>query len=132
VSKSDVKISDEKIYYPYVDIPDILVVMSEQAYKKYSNEISKDTIVLIDKDLVKSKPRTAYYKIPANRIAKELHKEVVANVVMIGAICGITQIISKEVIERAILDNVPKGSEDMNRTALQKGYEVARKLKGSK
>lgn len=132
VSKSDVKISDEKIYYPYVEIPDILVVMSEQAYKEYAEEISKDTIIFIDKDLVQSRPKGTCYEIPANRVARELGKEVVANMIMIGALCGITHITSKKAIERSILDVVPKGSEHLNLSALQRGYGIGRKLKGLK
>ena len=56
VTKSDIKISDEEIHYPYVNIPDIFIAMSQQAYNKYSEEIGKNTTILIDKDLVKIKP----------------------------------------------------------------------------
>ncbi|MGB3479450.1 MAG: 2-oxoacid:acceptor oxidoreductase family protein [bacterium] len=129
VSKSDVKISDEKICYPYVEIPNILIVMSEQAYTKYSKEIGDTTIVLIDEDLVKSRPKVKYYKIPTNKIAKEIGKQVVTNIVMIGALCGITQIISKEAVEKAIIELAPKGSETFNRTAFDKGYKFGEKLK---
>ena len=129
VTKSDIKISDEEIHYPYVKIPDIFIAMSEQAYNKYSKEIGNNTTVLIDKDLVKIIPEVKYYEIPANKIAKELGKEVVANIVMIGALCGITNVTSKKSLESAVLEIVPKGTEDINKKALQKGYSLGKKLK---
>ena len=131
VTKSDVKISDDKIYYPYVKIPNVLVAMSEQAYQKYSPEMGTDMIVLVDEDLVQSRPAVTCYEIPANRIAKALKKEIVANMVMLGALCSITEVLSLESVEKAVLEVVPGDSQALNKTALQRGYEVGKELKGS-
>ena len=124
VSKSDVRISDNQITYPYVKIPDYFIVLSEQAYQQQAHEIGPRTLVLLDRDLVKSRPEVNYYEVPAHEIAKELGKAVVANIVMLGAWCGMTKIISWEALEKAILEAVPKGSEALNMEAMQKGYEV--------
>jgi len=132
VTKSDVKISDEQIYYPYVHLPDVLVALSEQAYRQYAAEVGPNTIVLIDEDLVHSEPTATFHRIPAQRIAKELGLEVVANIVMIGALCGVTGVLSLESVEKAVLEIVPKGSEELNRKALQKGFQAGQKLSGSR
>lgn len=124
VSKSDVRISDKQITYPYVKIPDYLLVLSEQALLQQLDEIGSDTVVILDKDLVKSRPKTKYHEIPAHAIARQLGKPVVANIIMLGAWCGLTKIISWEALEKAVLEAVPKGSEALNMEAMQKGFAL--------
>ena len=81
-------------------------------------------MVLLDRDLVKSRPEATYYEVPAYAIAQELGKAVVANIVMLGAWCGLTKTISWEALEKAILEAVPKGTEALNMEAMQRGYEI--------
>ena len=130
VSKSDVRISDRQITYPYVRIPDYFIVLSEQAYQQQQHEIGQETVVLLDRDLVKSRPNTKFHEIPAHAIAKELGKTVVANIVMLGALCGLVKMISWEALEKAILEAVPKGSEALNMEAMQRGYEIGVNIAG--
>jgi 2-oxoglutarate ferredoxin oxidoreductase subunit gamma len=66
--------------------------------------------------------------VPAIETADELGRRVVANVVMMGAVQEITQVVTKESLEKALLDRVPKGTEDLNISALKKGYEIGKKL----
>jgi len=129
VSRSDVKISDRQITYPYIKVPDYLIVLSEQAYLENAADIGDSTVVILDKDLVKSKPPTAYYEVPAHAIARDMGKAVVANVVMLGFWCGFTKNVSWEALEKAILEAVPRGSEALNMDAMQKGYEIGVKTK---
>jgi 2-oxoglutarate ferredoxin oxidoreductase subunit gamma len=69
------------------------------------------------------------YEIPANRVAKELGFEVVANVVMIGALCGITEVLTIDAVEQALLEIVPQASRELNRKALKRGFEIGQGLK---
>lgn len=128
VSKSDVRISDKQITYPYVSIPDYFIVLSEQAFMQQADEIGPKTVVILDRDLVKSRPRYVYYEVPGQAIAQELGKAVVANIVMLGSWCGLTKIISWEALEKAILEAVPDGSEALNMEAMQRGYEIGIKM----
>ena len=57
-----------------------------------------------------------------------LKKPMVANIVALGALVEITKAISKESLEKAVLAKVPKGTEELNREALSKGYEMAGRL----
>jgi 2-oxoglutarate ferredoxin oxidoreductase subunit gamma len=137
VTKSDVKISDDKIYYPYVHVPDVFVALSEQAYGQYAAEVGPNTTVLIDEDLVRveqshRQPTGTIHRIPAQKIAKELGLEVVANIVMIGALCGLTGVLSLESVEKAVLEIVPESSQELNRQALRRGFEVGEKAGGSR
>ena len=56
-SKCDVKVSDEEMLYPFVEIPDYLIIMSQQAYSKYIAERKPDTKIIIDPDLVFERPK---------------------------------------------------------------------------
>lgn len=127
-SKSEVVISQEEIDYPKVIKPDVLVCMSQQAFDKYCRDIKEGGTVIVDRDLV-TVPEDFYngnvkvYKIPFTEIAyKDIGLKIVANMVMLGALVRITGIVSKEAIRKAILDSVPRGTEEKNLMAFEKGY----------
>ncbi|MFA7197707.1 MAG: 2-oxoacid:ferredoxin oxidoreductase subunit gamma [Methanoculleus sp.] len=124
-SMGQVVIDDAPIRYPEVVDPDIYVIMSQQGFEKYGSRAGKDAVMLLDTDLVRSRPISRYYEIPATTEAREtLGKEIVANIVMIGALSAATGVVSREAIERAVLDSVPKGTENLNLKALKRGFEL--------
>ena len=55
-------------------------------------------------------------------------REIVGKIVALGALSEITHIISYKSLELALLDRVPKGTEDINKKALRLGRRVARKI----
>jgi len=122
--RTEVVISDSRISYPYIDNPSILAVMSQEAYTKYSPRMRQDTVLLIDEDLVKPKRRkhNRLFAIPATRIAQELGRTAVANVVMLGFITAVTKVVSVEAMKQAVLESVPKGTEELNMKAFDRGY----------
>jgi 2-oxoglutarate ferredoxin oxidoreductase subunit gamma len=129
--KSEVVIADEDIDYPKVDEPDIVMIMSQEAYHKYINTSKKDATILVDPNMVTDRndpPNTKIYDIPATKIAEELGKTIVANVVMLGGLTAITNIVPPEAMKKAVLRNVPKGTEKLNMAAFEKGYEYGKRL----
>jgi 2-oxoglutarate ferredoxin oxidoreductase subunit gamma len=126
-SKSEVIISDEEIDYPKAIKPDILLVMTQTAYDKYAKDLKKDGILIVDEDLVKEIENGNYklYKVPLVRTASEkIGKAFVANIVALGALVGVKEIVSRESLEKAVLSRVPKGTEDLNRSALNAGFDL--------
>jgi len=124
-SMGQVVIDDEPILCPVVTDPDIYVIMSQQGFEKYGVWAREDAVMILDADLVRSRPGCRYYEIPATAEAKEnLGREIVANIVMMGALVATTGVVSREAIERAVLDSVPKGTEDLNQKALKRGFEL--------
>lgn len=126
-SKSEVIISDEEIDYPKAINPDILLVMTQAAYDKYVKDLKKGGVLIVDEDLVKEIENGDYklYKVPLVRTAAEkIGKAFVANIVALGALNGVKNIVSRESLEKAVLSRVPKGTEDLNRSALNAGYEL--------
>lgn len=126
-SMSAVIIDDEPILFPKVRNPDTFVIMSQQGYDKYGKEAREDAVMLLDSGLVHDRPSCRWVGIPASRVAKqELGREIVANIIMLGALTGATTVVSGEALEKAILDSVPKGTEELNIKAMRKGQELGR------
>ncbi|MBI5210625.1 MAG: 2-oxoacid:acceptor oxidoreductase family protein [Elusimicrobia bacterium] len=127
---AQVIVSDETIGYPYVKNPDILVLMSPDAYKLFAPTLKPGGLVLYESELVhpdKNLPAGAKaVGIPATRFAEELGRRLVLNIVMVGFFAGTTGLLSYEAVQKAVLDSVPKGTEDLNARALKKGFEFGR------
>jgi len=129
--RSEVIISDEDIDFPKVEHPDILLVMSQEAYLGYIDDLKKNGILIVDPDLVpnqKKNLKANVYEVPATRIAEALGKKIVANVVMIGAFAAIANLLNVEHLKESIRRNVPKAFLDLNLTAFEKGYEYGKNL----
>lgn len=128
---AQVMVSSEQILYPYVTRPDILVVMSQDAYQKFIPELSDNGILLVEEDLVKLeevKRGIRVYGIPATRLAEELGRKLVLNIVMVGFFTAITKLIHPESMRKSVKESVPKGTEELNLRAFEKGYEYGAEL----
>ncbi|MBP2143595.1 2-oxoglutarate ferredoxin oxidoreductase subunit gamma [Methanococcus voltae] len=126
-SKSEVVISEEEIDFPKVILPDVLISMSQPAFDKYGEEIKENATILIDKDLVsvpeEYESKNKVYKIPFTEIAnKEIGLGIVANIVMLGSLTKILDV-DPEIVKKALLESVPKGTEKKNTLAFEKGYD---------
>ncbi len=116
---------------PRSPVPDIYVIMSQEGFEKYGADAQKDAVMLIDSTLVHSRPECRCIEIPANRQAKEvLKKDIVANIVMLGALVAATHVVTETALEKAILDSVPRGTESLNQKAMKMGFELAAALPG--
>jgi 2-oxoglutarate ferredoxin oxidoreductase subunit gamma len=126
-AQTDLIISDEEIEYPMVNSPDILVVLSKEGWEMNGKKIKKDGKIIYEDFMVNpSASSNEKYGIPALNKANEMGKKVVMNVIMMGALQEITNLVSKEALEKALLERVPKGTEELNLQALKAGYELAR------
>ena len=128
---AQVVISDEPISYPHVIDPSILVVMSQGAYSKYVFGFRKDGLLIIDQDLVEIDEVAEGLRvlsIPATRLAEELGRKVVANVVMLGFLTAVTDLVSIEGMKKAVLSSVPKGTEELNLKAFERGHKYGQQL----
>ena len=126
-SMSAVILDDDPILYPEVSIPDIYVIMSQEGFEKYGANAQETAVMLIDSTLVQSRPKCRYIEIPATREAKQtLKKDIVANIVMLGALVAATHVVSEEALKKAILDSVPKGTEELNQKAMQLGLQLGK------
>lgn len=128
---SQLVVSEDRVLYPYISVPEILVSMSQEAYDKYEPELREDGILIIDKDLVKARPprkTIKTYSIPSTRFAEELGNRIIANLVMLGFFTTITQLVSPEAMKKALPGLVPSRFLDLNKKAFDKGYEYGKEL----
>ncbi len=129
--KSEVVISDEEVDYPRVVEPDVLVVMSQEAFTTYAKTLKPGGTLLLDPDMVprhEFKNSARVFKIPSTKMAEELGKTIVANVIMLGALVAVSGITTPEAFRNALLSNIPKGTEKLNLSAFEKGFEYGKKL----
>ncbi len=129
---AQVIISDDKILYPYVTKPDILLVMSQEAYNRFLPASTEDATVIIEEDLVHPKnlkPGQKLFGIPATRLAEELGAKMILNLVMVGFFTAVTHIVAYEAVREAIIGAVPKGTEGLNLNAFNRGYEYGCSIK---
>ena len=130
-SKSEVILSEGEIDYPKVINPDALVAMSQEACDKYASSLKKNGLLIVDKDKVGRVPTTRAVQVPITQLAVEsTGRAITANVVALGVLVGLTQIVSREAIEKAVTARAPKGTEDMNRAALAAGFAAAEQISG--
>ena len=129
-ARSEVIISDDSIDYPKVRHPDVLVAMSQQALDKYLGDLKPGGLLLIDSELVKNLPperEFTLYRFPFSRIANdEFGRTIVANVIMLGTLTTLTALVSLEAMKSSIRTSVPKGTEEMNLKALERGMDLAK------
>lgn len=118
--------SDEPVLYPYVTEPDILVVMSQEAYTKFVPELEHNGTLIIEQDLVRvgNVPEgTRIYSCPATRIAEGLGKRFVLNTVMVGFFAAVSFTMKPDSLKQAVMDSVPPASKELNAAAFEAGYQ---------
>jgi 2-oxoglutarate ferredoxin oxidoreductase subunit gamma len=124
-------ISESKITYPYVTKPEILLTMSQEACNRFLPETSDDATLIIEEDLVKPnnlKPGISVYGIPATRLAEELGRKMILNIVMVGFFTSVTKLVDYEAAREAVKASVPPGTEGLNLRAFDRGFEYGTEL----
>ena len=133
---SEVIVSDDSdINYAKVNVPDIVLAMSQAAFNKYAPRIKDGGIVFVDTVFVEDMSALdgrdcTIVKVPITEISKnETGKTMLANVTALGVICEYTKLIKNENMIEEILTRVPKGTEEINRKAFNGGVEAVRAMK---
>jgi len=128
-SKAEVIISDEEVDYPKAMAVDLLLALTQPAADKHWRDLKPGGVLVLDSAKVTNVPSGdfAVYRLPIIDTAKDaVGKAMVANIVSLGVITGLSKVVSREAIERAMLARVPKGTEELNRRALEAGFALVR------
>jgi 2-oxoglutarate ferredoxin oxidoreductase subunit gamma len=126
-SSANLVVSDEPIDYPFVQEPDVLVAISQEAYNRFHSEVKAGGIVLIDNELVTPFLYDKYFGIPATNLAEELGRRIVTNVVMVGFFTAVTKLVKLESVTSALQVSVKQKTIPLNMKALMMGYEYGLK-----
>ncbi len=121
-------VAAEEVLYPYIQTPDIFVVMSTEGYEKFGATLKEDGLLIFERDLVEPQVRPGQRAcgIPSTRIAESLGRTIVQNIVMVGFFAGVTDLVGESAMREAVLGSVPVGTEELNLQAFEKGLEYAR------
>ncbi|MCK8601759.1 2-oxoacid:acceptor oxidoreductase family protein [Desulfoferrobacter suflitae] len=122
---AQVIISDATIHYPYVRNPDIVVCMSQGGFDKFAPLLRQGGTLIIDQDLVQPGKigSDQVFSVPATRFAEEMGRKMMANIVMLGFLTAVTESVTVQAALRTVEASVPKGTEQMNIKAFNKGYD---------
>jgi len=126
-ARTEVIVSDEKIGYPRPTGVDLLVAMSQESFDTYRTDIDKETVIVVDPDLVKKHDiGRPIYKVHAQQIAEKLGNKIVTNIVMVGASTAIFNLLDHEAVKKSVLDSVPSRFKELNEKAYEKGLEAGK------
>ena len=126
-AKSEVIVSDEPIKYPKVRKSDYLVAMSQKALDMYSGDSQDGSVIIVDDDLVDTSSLSSDYeiiRIPAMKIADEMGRRMISNMVMLGALIKKSTVFTIDALEKAVADMVPPATLELNLKAIRAGAEL--------
>lgn len=129
-SRADVIIADEDIDYPEVKTPDLVLAMAQEACDRYVPGVRPGGIVVVDSSMVDEVPKVEakVIRYPITGKAEELGRSIVANIVALGLLVGVTRIVPEDAVLSAVLNRVPKGTFELNEKAFRAGLEAAKEL----
>ena len=124
--KTEVILADGPIAYPRIVRPDVAVVLSQEAYRQVGQPRPADCLLIAEEDLVEldqgAEQGRRVVCVPATRLAEQIGRRIVLNIVTLGFLCGAAAIVSPEALKAAIAASVPKGTEALNLRAFDAGY----------
>jgi 2-oxoglutarate ferredoxin oxidoreductase subunit gamma len=108
---------------------DLLLAMNQKSSDSFYFDLKPEGTLVVDSTFVSQTPTTKAVCIPFTEIArKELGREMVANIIALAALATLTKVVSLKSLEAAVLARVPKGTEELNRKALQLGSKAAKAI----
>jgi 2-oxoglutarate ferredoxin oxidoreductase subunit gamma len=122
-------ISDKEVLFPYIKEPHVLICLSQEGYSKNIGSLRDGGMLILESDLVQAKknsPGVIAYNIPATRFAEELGNKMMANIVMLGFLAAIYDLVSAEALRKAVLTSVPAPTREMNARAFERGSEYGK------
>lgn len=104
-----------------------MLAMSKPALQKFIGMLGENSILMVDSTYIDEIPATTarIYQIPCSKIAREIGKEMVANVVALGALAAATGVVTKDSLIEALMSRIPRGTEALNQKALDMGWNSA-------
>ncbi len=119
-------VSDDRVLYPYITSPSVLMALSQEAYEKYYVELCDKGILIVDEDLVKLRgehPNLVVWRVPATRFAEGLGNRLFTNLVALGFFTAVTGVVTADAMKKAIPGWVPSRFLKINIKAFEKGYD---------
>jgi len=130
-TRADVIISDEPIYYPKVDHPNLVICLTQEAYNRFSRFIRPGGLLLTDSHYVRQDPRVDARQVELGMyeaVVNDIGKPIVFNICVLGALIGLTGLIRAESIIRVLETKIQADFVEINRRALQLGLDMVSEI----
>jgi len=128
-SRSEVVIARGEIDYPKVMAADFLLCMSQEACDKFYTQVKEDAWIVVDSSNVSRVPSLRALGVPISDLAEAATgRRITASIVSLGLIAGLTGVVGREALEKAVADRVPAGTEEVNLRAIGAGFDEAERL----
>lgn len=127
-TRADVIISNRDIRFPKVNQPNILVALTQEAYSKFSATIRPGGLLLTDPQFVKPERKVDARQVGLRMyeaVMEKIGKPIVYNICVLGAMQGLTSLVSTESILKVLEKRVPPDLLELNKTALECGLALA-------
>jgi 2-oxoglutarate ferredoxin oxidoreductase subunit gamma len=126
-ARSEVIIAAGDIDYPKATQLDAEVFTTQEALERYTGDLKAGGILIVDADVeVPAGMDARVFRLPILKTADEtLGRPGLVHVVALGVLVALSQVVTKEAIESAVKDHVPRGGEELHLAALQAGYRLA-------
>jgi 2-oxoglutarate ferredoxin oxidoreductase subunit gamma len=128
-SRSEVVIAQGEIDYPKVLDPDLVLCMSQEACDKFCHRVKENGLLVVDSTNVIRVTDHRGIEVPISQIATEVTgRRITASMVALGILVGLTDVVSRKALEKAVAHRVPKGTEELNLQAVAAGIREAERL----
>jgi 2-oxoglutarate ferredoxin oxidoreductase subunit gamma len=130
-TKSEVIISTEKIFFPEIEVPDMLIMTTQEAYNKFHQSLRKNGVMIIDNFLIKDYSLSTEYTVYAEPFtgyaAREFQAKVVMNIIVTGFAVGILRdILTIESFTKGLEDFFAGDKLEKNIQAAHFGFDLAK------
>ncbi len=124
-------ISEEEVLFPYIKEPHVLICLSQEGYSKNIGSLRDGGMLILESDLVRTKnisSNVTAYNIPVTRFAEELGNKMMANIVMLGFLAAVYDLVSAEALRKTVLTSVPAPTRETNARAFERGSEYGKSI----
>ncbi len=129
-SRSEVIIAAGEIDYPKVAVADLLLCMSQEACDRYYEQVKDEGLIVVDSCNVSRVPSHRAVSVPITDLAEQATgRRITASITALGLLAGLTRVVSRQALEKAVSERVPDGTEAINLKALAAGWAEAERLK---
>jgi 2-oxoglutarate ferredoxin oxidoreductase subunit gamma len=126
-SCSEIIFSSREIAYPQVMNPDLLLCLSQEAFQKFSPQMRDGSMIIADHSCFTEsmRPITGKTKsLPILETAKRVGSKQIANVVALGALNAMLNLVSLDALKESLMQRVPERFRELNEAALLAGNSL--------
>lgn len=132
-----VVISDQRIGSPIINNPTALCVFNRPSFDKFTPRIKPGGILIVNSSLINvssDRKDLTQLLIPANEIALKAGTPKAANVAVLGAFIGASEIVSYDTVKNTVKEKMgyKKDLLQINLKVLEQGYKLAQELMAAK